>query len=103
MVIDIRSLAPGQIKPSLGKTEKSKRKPAGTTSSSASADAEDSVSLTGQASQIQSLIQQMKAAPAVDLDRVYPVKEKVDQGDYEIRYQQVANKMLDFEVGYQGY
>jgi|GEM_PF-820698 len=104
MVMDIRSLVPGLTKTDLNKTEKSKKK----TSTSESSDAvegseEDSISLTGQSSQISQLIQQMKSAPVVDPDRVSPVKEKLDKGEYEIEYQQVANKMLDFESNYQGY
>ena len=105
MVMDIRSLLPGQTKTGLNKTEKSKKQSGSSSvSDSNSDDAEDvSVSLTGTASKISQLIQQMKSAPAVDPDRVSPVKEKVDRGEYEIQYQQVANKMLDFEATYQGY
>lgn len=103
MVMDIRSLVPGHTKANLGKTEKSKKKSTSTKTSSAAAEADDSVSITGQASQISHLIQQMKAAPVLDPDRVSPVKDKLDKGEYEINYQQVANKMLDFETNYQGY
>jgi len=102
MVMDIRSVAPGLVKADLSKTEKSKKK-AGSSSSSTDDGGDDSVSLTGQSSQISRLIQQMKSAPVLDPDRVSPVKEKVDKGEYEIEYQQVANKMLDFERSYQGY
>ena len=102
MVMDIRSLAPGLVKTDLGKTEKSKKK-SGSSTGSAEDSGEDSVSLTGQASQISQLIQQMKSAPVLDPDRVSPVKDKLDKGEYEIEYQQVANKMLDFESSYQGY
>ena len=102
MVMDIRNLAPGLVKTDLGKTEKSKKK-SDSSDSSIDDGGSDSVSLTGQASQIGQLIQQMKSAPVLDPDRVSPVKEKVDKGEYEIEYQQVANKMLDFESSYQGY
>ena len=102
MVMDIRSLTPNLAKASQGKAEKSKNKSARSVDSSA-ADSDDSVSLTGHASQISQLIEQMKAAPVLNPDRVSPVKEKVDKGEYQIEYQQVANKMLDFESTYRGY
>ena len=101
MVMDIKSLVPGHTKTSLGKSEKAKKKPG--SGSAESTEADDSVSLTGQASQISQLIKQMKSAPVVDPDRVSPVKDKLDKGDYEIEYERVANKMLDFEATYQGY
>ena len=103
MVMDIRSLVPGHTKTSLGKASRSK---SGKSSDSASAsveDSEDSVSLTGHASQIASLVQKMKASPVLDPDRVSPVKEKVDKGEYEIEYERVADKMLDFETNYYDY
>ena len=100
MVMDIKSLVPGHTKTSLGKSEKTRKKPGSSASQSVSSDADDSVSLTGQASQITKLIQQMKAAPVIDPDRVSPVKDKLDKGNYEIDYEGVANKMLDFETSY---
>lgn len=105
MVMDIRSLIHGQTKPGLNKTEKSKKlSGSSSTNDSESVEQDDvSINLTGNASKISQLIQQMKSAPAIDPDRVSPVKEKVDRGEYEIQYQQVANKMLDFESSYQGY
>ena len=104
MVMDIRSLVPAQNKAELRKTDKSKKKSTTSTSGSASDESDDvSLNLTGKSSQISQLIQQMKTAPVLDPDRVSPVKEKLDKGEYEIEYQQVANKMLDFETSYQGY
>ncbi len=103
MVLDIRSLVPGQSKALLGKTSKSEKKQSkGVKPSDGSADS-DSVSITGQAGQISKLIDQMKSAPVIDPDRVSPVKEKLTKGEYQIKYQQVANKMLDFESSYGGY
>ena len=103
MVLDVRNLVPGQTKTMLGKTEKSKKKPnAGLDSTSESVD-NDSVEITGQANKINSLIAQMKAEPALDPDRVSPVKDKLTKGEYQIKYEQVANKMLDFESSYYGY
>ncbi|MBV1910125.1 MAG: flagellar biosynthesis anti-sigma factor FlgM [Kangiellaceae bacterium] len=101
MVLDVRNLVPGQTKALLGKTDKSKKK-AGTSSAGDSVEV-DSVVLTGQANKISQLINQMKAEPAVNPDRVSPVKDKLTKGEFEIDYEQVANKMLDFESSYYGY
>jgi len=103
MVMDIRSLVPGHTKTTLGKTSRSKSSKTGGDASSSAEDSDDSVNLTGHASQIASLVQKMKAAPVLDPDRVSPVKEKIDDGEYEIEYERVANKMLDFEASYYDY
>lgn len=103
MVMDIRSLVPGHTKTSLGKTSRSKSGKSSNDASSSAEESDDSVNLTGHASQIASLVQQMKSSPVLDPDRVSPVKEKVDKGDYEIEYERVANKMLDFEASYYDY
>jgi len=104
MVLDVRNLVPGQSKALLGKTSKSDKK---TTKAQASENGatfdSDSVKITGQAGQIGRLIEQMKAEPVLDPDRVSPVKEKLEKGEYQIKYEQVANKMLDFESSYYGY
>jgi len=103
MVLDIRSLIPGQSKALLGKTQKSEKKRTKDAKSSLGSSDPDSVNITRQAGQISKLIEQMKAAPVIDPDRVSPVKEKLSNGKYQIKYQQVANKMLDFESGYGRY
>ncbi|WP_196137283.1 flagellar biosynthesis anti-sigma factor FlgM [Aliikangiella sp. G2MR2-5] len=103
MVMDIRNLVPGHVKSGLGKTNRTKSRDIADNSSSSSDESDDSVSLTGQTSHLASIIQQMKSSPVVDPDRVSPVKEKVDKGDYEIEYERVANKMLDFESSYYDY
>ena len=104
MVMDIRNLITGQTRAELRKSGRSKgRKVSSSTESESTGESTDSVNLTGQASQISRLISQMKASPAVDAHRVAPVKEKVEEGRYEIEYEQVANKMLDFESSYYGY
>lgn len=103
MAMDIKSLVPGQTKTNFTKTEKSKKKTGDTSAASSAGDADDSVSITGQASKINQLIQQMKSAPVIDPDKVSPVKDKLDKGNYEIEYESVANKMLDFESSFQGY
>lgn len=103
MVLDVRNLVPGQTKTMIGKAEKSKKKSSPGLNSASEASENDSVEITGQANKINSLIAQMKAEPAVDPDRVSPVKDKLSKGDYQIKYEQVANKMLDFESSYYGY
>ena len=103
MVLDVRSFAPSQTKAMLGKTGKTEKKQSKAASSNSGAGSLDSVDLTGQAGQISRLIEQMKAQPTLDPDRVGPVKDKIAKGEYEIEYEQVANKMLDFESSYYGY
>ncbi len=103
MVLDIRSLVPGQSKALLGKMEKSEKKRAKALGSKSAVGDSDSVNITAQSGQIAQLIEQMKAAPMLDLERVSPIKEKLSKNDYQIKYQEVANKMLDFESGYGGY
>ena len=103
MVLDIRSLVPGQSKALLGKTGKSDKKQSKSVSSKPGTSDSDSVNITGQAGKVNQLIEQMKSSPVVDPDRVSPVKEKLTKGEYQIKYQQVANKMLDFESSYGGY
>ncbi len=103
MVLDIRSLIPGQSKALMGKTGKSEKKQSKSVSAKLNTTESDSVSITSQAGKINQLIEQMKSAPVVDPDRVSPVKEKLTKGEYKIKYQQVANKMLDFESSYGGY
>ncbi len=103
MVMDIRSLVPGQSKALLGKTGKSEKKQSKSSATKGGASNSDSVNITGQAGKISQLIEQMKSAPILDPDRISPVKEKLTKGEYQIKYQQVANKMLDFESSYGGY
>ncbi len=103
MVLDVRSLVPGQSKALIGKTSKTKKQKSSSSLADDAPNEQDSVSITGQANQITRLIEQMKAQPALDPDRVSPVKEKLTKGQYQIKYQQVADKMLDFESSYYGY
>ena len=99
MAIDIRNVSSGKIASSRTSTKKTSATSASDDSGSTEA-ADDSIELTGKAAQIQALIKQMMASPAVDRSRVDPVKEKIQEGRYEIETKRVANKMLDFEVSY---
>jgi len=103
MALDIKSLVPGQSKSLLGKTNKSDKKRAKDVKLTSGSSDSDSVNITGQAGKINQLIDQMKASPVIDPDRVSPVKEKLSNGKYKMEYQQIANKMLDFESNYGGY
>lgn len=103
MVLDVRNIVPGQSKALLGKSNKSDKKSAKSIKNDVESVESDSVKITGQAGQISQLIEQMKAEPVLDPDRVSPVKDKLLKGEYEIKYEQVANKMLDFESSYYGY
>ena len=99
MAIDIRNVSSGKI--ATGTTSNRKIKGNSVAASDSESDLSgDSVELTGKAAQIGSLIQKMMAMPAVDYSRVEPIKEKIENGSYEIEDERVADKMLDFESGY---
>lgn len=103
MMIDIRGINSANNKLNVDKAGKSKGKSTKGSSSNDDEGDSDSIELTGQAAQISRLVQQMKSAPVLDPDRVSPIQEKIDKGDYHINHQQIANKMLDFEASYTGY
>ena len=100
MVLDIRNIDSGQAKVMLGRAANAKKSGKNSKSNQATDGEDDSVELTGLAGQISKLVEQMKAAPALNPDRVSPVKNKLEQNQYEIRYKEVANKLLDFESAY---
>jgi len=106
MVLDVRNIDAGQAKALLGKAASTKKSSAATKSSAKSKSAEvtasedDSVELTGLAGQISRLVNQMKTEPALNPDRISPIKDKLTKGGYEIEYVRVANKILDFESAY---
>lgn len=62
----------------------------GTTSS-------DTVSLTGTASQLRALEQQIASLPVVDVQRVESIKQKIANGSYQIDAPHVADKMIQIE------
>ncbi len=59
--------------------------------------ATDTVNLTGTASQLRSLEQQLASQPIVDAQRVDSIKREIANGSYEINSQQVADKMIQIE------
>jgi len=59
--------------------------------------ATDTVNLTGTASQLRSLEQQLANQPIVDAQRVESIKREIANGSYEVNSQQVADKMIQIE------
>jgi negative regulator of flagellin synthesis FlgM len=59
--------------------------------------ASDSVSLTGQATNLQALQRDLSAAPAVDSSRVQAVKDALTNGSYKINPDAIANRMMDLD------
>ncbi|NVJ50848.1 MAG: flagellar biosynthesis anti-sigma factor FlgM [Gammaproteobacteria bacterium] len=101
MAIDIKQVSSGKISSHSTQSQKVKGRKVSSDSATEDTDSSaDSVELTGKASLIGSMIQQMMAQPVVDHSRVDPVKEKIADGRYEIENERVAKKMIDFEVGY---
>ena len=58
----------------------------------------DTVSLTGTASQLRALEQQIAALPVVDVQRVESIKQNISNGSYEINPPRVADKMIQMET-----
>ena len=96
MAIDIRNISSNKV--ATGAAQNKRAKDANSASDDVDGPNDDSVELTGKASKITSLIQQMVAAPAVNRSRVEPIKDKVDNDRYHVESEQVASRMLDFET-----
>lgn len=62
------------------------------------AGAADNVSLTTAAAQMQALEKAVAETPEVDLERVNEVREAVADGTYHIDNNQLANRLMRFEV-----
>ncbi|HFE36907.1 MAG TPA: flagellar biosynthesis anti-sigma factor FlgM [Gammaproteobacteria bacterium] len=60
--------------------------------------AADTVSLTGTASQLRALEQQLASLPVVDVQRVDSVKREISNGSYEINPPRIADKMIQMEM-----
>ena len=58
----------------------------------------DSVNLTGTASQLRSLEQQLASLPVVDVQRVDSVKREISNGSFEIDPPRIADKMIQMET-----
>lgn len=57
----------------------------------------DSLSLTGQASDLQALQRELSAAPAVDTARVEAVRQSLQDGSYKIDADAIASRMLELD------
>lgn len=57
----------------------------------------DTVSLTGTASQLRALEQQIANLPVVDVQRVESIKQDIASGSYQIDPPRVADKMIQIE------
>jgi negative regulator of flagellin synthesis FlgM len=62
------------------------------------ANANDSVTLTGTASQLQALERAVAEVPEVDGERVSEVREAVADGTYRIDNERLASRLMRFEV-----
>lgn len=63
----------------------------------ASANTQDAVSISDRASDLQALETQVKALPEVDMAKVEAIRNRIDNGDYQIDSTRLADKMLSFE------
>lgn len=57
----------------------------------------DSLSLTGEATNLQALQRSLSQAPAVDGSRVQAVKDALQSGSYRVDADTVASRMLDLD------
>lgn len=63
----------------------------------ASANTQDAVSISDRASDLQALESQVKSLPEVDMGKVEAIRNRIDNGDYQIDSARLADKMLNFE------
>lgn len=59
--------------------------------------ANDTVNLTGTASQLRALEQQIASLPVVDVQRVESIKQEISNGSYQIDPPRIAEKMIQIE------
>ncbi len=68
-----------------------------TTGNSSTNSTADSVSLTGEARQMQGLEARIASAPVVDTQRVQAVRSAVENGTFTINPERIADKMINLE------
>ena len=66
-------------------------------SSTATGDASDRLSLTGEARQLQELATQLSSEPVVDSKRVEAVRSAVENGTFSVNPDRIADKMIGLE------
>jgi flagellar biosynthesis anti-sigma factor FlgM len=71
---------------------------AGVRGAATSRTAEDRVTLTGRADQIQSIIQGLEAVPVVDMGRVTSVRESLASNTYQVDSLRVADAIIKMEM-----
>jgi negative regulator of flagellin synthesis FlgM len=57
----------------------------------------DSLRLTGEAANLQTMQRELSAAPAIDSARVQSIRNALEAGTYRIDAQTIADRMLDLE------
>lgn len=57
----------------------------------------DSVNLTGTASHLRALEQQLAAQPVVDTQRVSAIRHEINSGQFTVNPERVADKMIQIE------
>ena len=63
----------------------------------AAANTADTVKLTGTASQLRGLEQQLAAQPVVDTQRVSAIRHEINSGQFIVNPERVADKMIQIE------
>lgn len=61
------------------------------------ANAQDAVSISDRASDLQALESQVKSLPDIDMGKVEAIRHRIDNGDYQVDSVRLADKMLSFE------
>lgn len=62
----------------------------------------DTVSMTDASQRLQSLETSLESLPIVDAQRVEDIRSAIDNGEYEIDPEKVAEKLTSFEIFLQG-
>lgn len=99
MAIDIKHVNSGTNRATQSKANQKVSADSGGASSQASAKADDAVNLTGQAQQIDKIVNRLKELPVSNESRVAELKEKIANGEYQVDADRVASKLFEFESG----
>jgi len=94
---NIKSNAPGGVNNPRSTTVDDKNSAAKTSAGTASAPASDKFSLTDDANQLQALQQMIADMPDVDKQRIAELRSAIENGEYQVDSQKLAQNMIDFE------